>query len=80
MTVGAKSRDVLFQFIIESIFISVLGGLIGIVLGYIDSYGRGQIWWMACSNYRIFYCPFICIFFCGRDIFRVVSSEKSCKS
>ena len=33
MAVGAKSRDVLLQFIIESIFISVLGGIIGIVLG-----------------------------------------------
>ena len=37
MAVGAKSRDVLFQFIIESIFISVLGGIIGITLGVIIS-------------------------------------------
>ncbi len=33
MAVGAKSIDILFQFITESIFISVLGGLIGILLG-----------------------------------------------
>ncbi len=38
MAVGAKSRDVLFQFIIESIFISVLGGLIGIVLGILIAF------------------------------------------
>ncbi len=33
MAVGAKGRDVLVQFMIESVFISVLGGLIGIILG-----------------------------------------------
>ena len=33
MAVGAKGRDVLFQFMIESIVISFLGGLIGIIIG-----------------------------------------------
>jgi len=33
MAIGAKGRDVLAQFMIESIVIGVLGGLIGIVLG-----------------------------------------------
>jgi len=33
MAVGAKSLDIMFQFITESIFISVLGGVIGILLG-----------------------------------------------
>lgn len=33
LAVGAKSRDVLIQFMIESIFISFLGGFIGIALG-----------------------------------------------
>ncbi len=33
MAVGAKGRDVLFQFMTESIFISFIGGIIGIVLG-----------------------------------------------
>lgn len=37
MAVGAKGRDVLIQFMIESVFISVLGGLIGIVLGILIS-------------------------------------------
>jgi putative ABC transport system permease protein len=37
MAVGAKSRDVLIQFMIESIFISFLGGLIGISLGVLVS-------------------------------------------
>jgi putative ABC transport system permease protein len=31
--IGAKSRDILFQFLIEALVLSLLGGLIGIVLG-----------------------------------------------
>jgi len=42
MAVGAKGRDVLFQFIIESVFISVLGGAIGIVLGILISLVVGR--------------------------------------
>lgn len=37
LAVGAKSRDVLIQFMIESIFISFLGGLVGIALGILVS-------------------------------------------
>ncbi len=33
MAVGAKGRDVLIQFMIEAIFISFIGGMIGILLG-----------------------------------------------
>ena len=33
LAIGAKGRDVLIQFMIESVFISFLGGLIGIALG-----------------------------------------------
>ncbi len=34
MAVGARRRDILYQFLIESSVISAVGGLIGIVLGY----------------------------------------------
>ncbi len=34
MAVGARRRDILYQFLIESSVISAAGGLIGIVLGY----------------------------------------------
>ena len=34
MAVGAKSRDVLFQFLVEAVVISVLGGLLGLGLGF----------------------------------------------
>jgi len=37
MAIGAKGRDVLLQFMIESIVISFIGGLIGIILGIFAS-------------------------------------------
>jgi putative ABC transport system permease protein len=43
MAVGAKKFDVLLQFIIEAIFISGIGGIIGIVLGSIASSVLGNI-------------------------------------
>ena len=33
MAVGAKSRHILFQFLVESVILSVIGGIIGIALG-----------------------------------------------
>jgi putative ABC transport system permease protein len=41
--VGAKKRDILTQFLIESSLLSVLGGAVGIVLGWILSLGVGRI-------------------------------------
>lgn len=38
MSVGARSGDILWQFLIEAILISITGGLIGILLGYGASY------------------------------------------
>lgn len=34
MAVGARRRDILLQFLVEAIVVSVLGGLMGILLGY----------------------------------------------
>jgi len=33
MAIGARSRDIMFQFLFESVIISLLGGIIGIALG-----------------------------------------------
>ena len=34
LAIGARGSDVLFQFLIEAVVISLVGGAIGIVLGY----------------------------------------------
>ncbi len=43
MSVGARGIDISNQFLLESIVISISGGLIGIVLGYILSWGAGRL-------------------------------------
>ncbi len=37
--IGAPQRDILMQFLLEAVFISTLGGLVGLVLGLAASYG-----------------------------------------
>jgi putative ABC transport system permease protein len=40
---GARNRDIMLQFLAESSFLSLLGGLIGILLGWLISLAIGQI-------------------------------------
>ena len=35
MAVGARRRDILFQFLIESATLATIGGIIGIILGFV---------------------------------------------
>ncbi|MDD2613074.1 MAG: FtsX-like permease family protein, partial [Bacteroidales bacterium] len=44
MSIGAKGKDILMQFLTEAVLISVTGGLIGILLGVMSSY---SIKWIA---------------------------------
>ncbi|MEE2701782.1 MAG: ABC transporter permease [Thermodesulfobacteriota bacterium] len=37
ITIGAKSRDIVFQFLSEAALLSLFGGIIGVVLGYVLS-------------------------------------------
>jgi putative ABC transport system permease protein len=43
MAIGARGRDVLLQFLVEAIVISLFGGLVGILLGYGLSAGIREI-------------------------------------
>lgn len=43
MSVGGKGRDILMQFLIESTMLSVSGGIIGILLGYLVSTVIGSL-------------------------------------
>ncbi len=40
--IGAKRKDILLQFLIESIVLTVAGGIIGIILGFVLSYVGGN--------------------------------------
>jgi putative ABC transport system permease protein len=41
--IGAKNRDILLQFLVEALVLSILGGLIGIALGLVASAVIGQL-------------------------------------
>jgi putative ABC transport system permease protein len=43
MAVGARRRDILLQFLVESVVVSVFGGLLGIVVGYVAAYAIAKI-------------------------------------
>jgi putative ABC transport system permease protein len=43
--IGAKRRDILLQFLVESMVLSFLGGLIGVALGWGVSRLMGQVQW-----------------------------------
>lgn len=53
---GAKDRDILFQFLIESIFITMFGGIIGILIGI-----AGSLILLPLFNYPLVF-PWIPIF------------------
>jgi len=38
IAVGAKSKDILFQFLIESLVLSLIGGILGITIGIVGTY------------------------------------------
>jgi putative ABC transport system permease protein len=42
MAVGARGRDILSQFLIEAVTLSVIGGAIGVGLGALATWGVGE--------------------------------------
>ena len=48
---GARKRDILVQFLAESSLLSLIGGLIGIFLGWLIAFGVGAI---AAANHTVF--------------------------
>jgi putative ABC transport system permease protein len=43
LAVGARTRDILAQFLVEAVALSLLGGLIGLVLGASGSYAASRL-------------------------------------
>jgi putative ABC transport system permease protein len=62
MSIGAKGRDILLQFLIEAVLISVTGGLIGILLGIGASFAIKIIanWPVEIQLYSVFLSFLVC--------------------
>jgi putative ABC transport system permease protein len=43
MSIGGRGTDILKQFLVESILLSVLGGVLGVVFGYLIARGAGSL-------------------------------------
>ena len=69
MSIGARGRDVLRQFLLESIMLSLVGGLFGVILGYFASKGVSNLqgWPVTISPESVFmsfgFALFIGVFF-----------------
>jgi len=43
MSIGGRGTDILMQFLVESILLSVLGGVLGVLFGYLIARGAGSL-------------------------------------
>lgn len=62
MSIGAKSRDILSQFLIEAVLISFTGGIIGIILGIGASFIVKLLfsWPISIQSYSVFLSFLVC--------------------
>lgn len=62
MSIGAKGRDILAQFLIEAILISVTGGIIGVLMGIGASYGVKMVlgWPVYVQVYSVILSFIVC--------------------
>jgi len=82
--VGAKSRDITFQFLIESVVITFVGGSIGIILGVLISVAVAVVAQNMGYSWDLVISPFSIILACGVSIgigliFGIVPANKASK-
>ena len=63
MAIGAQGRDIMFQFLLESVVLSVIGGLVGIIFGILAAYIISAVlsWPYIVSSASIVLSFFVCV-------------------
>lgn len=76
---GAKPRSILFQFLIESVFITTCGGILGILVGYaVTVYAKNLLPFRPIPSFNTFLYSFVAIVLTG-IIFGLVPAYKASK-
>ena len=76
---GAKPRTILFQFLVESVFITSVGGVMGVIVGYaITIHSRNYLPIKPIPSFNSFLYSFIAIVLTG-IIFGLVPAQKASK-
>lgn len=76
---GAKPRTIMFQFLVESVFITSVGGVMGVIVGYaITIYSRSYLPIKPVPSFNSFLYSFIAIVLTG-IIFGLVPAHKASK-
>ena len=77
--VGAKSWEILTQFLIEAVMICILGGVVGITLAAIATYGIDQVFTAKMNSgvvaFAFFICTFVGVIFGFIPAFRAAKSD-----
>ncbi|WP_270940123.1 ABC transporter permease [Romboutsia lituseburensis] len=77
--IGAKPRHILFQFLTEAVFITVCGGILGIVIGFIVvNYASNYLPFKAIPNANSLFYAFIATVLTG-IVFGIVPALKASK-
>jgi len=63
MAIGGREMDIMFQFLIEAIMISVAGGIFGVILGFTTSYAVSSIlgWPISITTLSIVLSFLVCV-------------------
>lgn len=63
MAIGGREIDIMFQFLIEAVMISVAGGIIGVILGFTASMAVGSIlgWPISITSLSIIVSFLVCV-------------------
>ena len=78
MSVGARGVDILSQFLIEAILISITGGIIGVIIGCGASWIVKSVAHLAHLHPAVECIPLLRRMYRHRSVLRLVSRQESC--